>query len=269
MPQIERSRDEPALADPGRVWRARPALLLVSLAAWAGLAAADRGLVLPAYCSPAPYPDGEALAGVAAMLRFNPPQALATGWLTMLAATMLPLLAAPLAHVWGGTGGSRARGVGLFLIGYVTVWMAVGAILLLLAMFVNGATSGVSPFAAAAAIALLWQASPWKQACLNRCHDLPDLPSRGADLEALRFGLVHGLSCAGACWALMALPLLAGEAHLAAMALVALFLFAERLAPLRAPAWRLRRPAPSLASAWGELRGRTGEGRAGDEPGSP
>jgi hypothetical protein len=262
MPQINRSAHRLAFAGEGGGRGAWPAVLPVSLAAWVALLAGDRWLVVPAYCIAAGLPGAGGLLAVEPVLRFNPPQGLAAGWLTMLAATMLPLIAAPLVHVRGhGLGRRGPRAVALFLVGYVMPWMAAGAILLLLAIALNGLAGGAAPFAAAAAIALAWQASPWKQACLNRCHDLPELPRSGiaADRHALRFGLGHGLWCAGACWALMAVPLTAGGAHLAAMALVALLLFAERIEPPRPPAWGLRWPRAGLESIRalaGEMRGR-------------
>ena len=46
--------------------------------------------------------------------------------------------------------------------------------------------------------------------------------------QALSRGFIFGIRCLGACWALMLMAMMAGPAHLAAMALVSLVAFAER-----------------------------------------
>jgi len=91
-------------------------------------------------------------------------------------------------------------------------------------------------------IALLWQASPFKQRCLNRCHSHRPLAAFGfaADLDVFRFGLEQGLWCVASCWAAMLFPMLLPEGHFIAMAAVAVLMFCERLDPPRAPAWRWR-----------------------------
>ena len=55
------------------------------------------------------------------------------------------------------------------------------------------------------------EVSPIKQRCLNRCHADPEISAFGvaADIDALRFGTMHGIWCAGSCWALMLCPMLA------------------------------------------------------------
>lgn len=159
---------------------------------------------------------------------------------------MPPLLDRPLAYVRDRSfARRRLRSTGLFLLGYGAMWMAAGAVLVILAIALRAFLQppGAAPVIAALA-ALTWQVSPWKQACLNRCHGLARLSPFGlaADRDALRFGLIHGSWCAGACWALMALPLTIEAGHFAAMALVALFLLAERQERPRPPAWRRRWP---------------------------
>jgi predicted metal-binding membrane protein len=86
------------------------------------------------------------------------------------------------------------------------------------------------------------QLSPAKQRCLNRCHAHTELATFGAaaDLGALRFGAAHGLWCAGSCWALMLAPMLLPQEHVAAMALVAVRTWSERLESPQPPRWRWR-----------------------------
>src|SRR5262249_8142641 len=91
-------------------------------------------------------------------------------------------------------------------------------------------------------IAFVWQASPIKQRCLNRCHSHRPLSAFGvaADRDALLMGLDHGRFCVGSCWAIMLFPMLLPEGHVAAIAAGTLLVFCERLDPARPPAWRLR-----------------------------
>ena len=112
------------------------------------------------------------------------------------------------------------------------------------------------PVALMTTIALIWQFSPIKQRCLNRCHAHAELAAFGpaADIGALRFGLTHGVWCAGSCWALMLLPLLVSRGHVAAMAAVSLWLFSERLDRPMAPRWRLRGPGKAGRIAVAQVR---------------
>jgi predicted metal-binding membrane protein len=106
------------------------------------------------------------------------------------------------------------------------------------------APDSLLPAVVAAAIAIVWQFSPFKQRALNRCHSHRALAAFGsaADLGALRFGWTHGIWCVCSCWALMLLPLLAPRGHLAAMAIVSLWMLAERFERPMAARWRLRAP---------------------------
>ena len=99
----------------------------------------------------------------------------------------------------------------------------------------------------AAVIALLWQVSPAKQWCLNRCHRQPHLAVFGATRISTRLVMAsQTAACVGACWALMLLPLLLAQAHLPAMAAVTLFILAERLENPAPLAWRWRGPGKVL-----------------------
>jgi predicted metal-binding membrane protein len=179
-----------------------------------------------------------------AALLLNPPAGLAWPWLTMLLAMMPPLLARPVAHLWERSlARRRLRAIALFAAGYVAVWMLAGIVLMMAAIALKtlvGAAFLPAP-AVAVAIALLWQATPVKQACLNRCHRLPRLSAFGlaADRDCLRYGLVAAFWCVGTCWALMLVPLVADQAHAAVMAVSAVVLLAERAAPARPLRWRL------------------------------
>ncbi|MFK0689576.1 DUF2182 domain-containing protein [Mesorhizobium sp. IMUNJ 23033] len=87
--------------------------------------------------------------------------------------------------------------------GYAASWMVAGAVLLSLAFAVRlTAPASWLPLTAAAMLALVWQISPAKQICLNRCHVRPELAAFGpaADLDAIHFGATHG-ALAGSVWA--------------------------------------------------------------------
>ena len=180
---------------------------------------------------------------------FNPAQ-LASGWLLLLAVMTPPLLVAPLRHVRERSfAHRRARAMSLFVIGYGAVWMIAGVGLQLVALAAQlAAPDTIICLALSASAAMLWQISPAKQRFLNRCHRRPQLAAFGApaDRAAFHFGLTHGASCVGACWALMLLPLFAGQGHVLMMLVVMLFAFAERLESPAPLAWRWRGPGKAL-----------------------
>ena len=143
----------------------------------------------------------------------------------------------------------------LFVTGYATLWICVASGLQLLALAVHAAAPNSLPYFVAAA-AVLWQASPGKQWCLNRCHRRPQLAAFGAaaDRDAFVFGLAHGASCAGACWALMLLSLSVANLHLPVMMAVALFVAAERVERPAQVAWQWRWPGKALRITAAQLR---------------
>jgi predicted metal-binding membrane protein len=161
-----------------------------------------------------------------------------------------PLIAVPLRHVRERSfARRRARAMFLFVIGYGAVWMIAGMGLQVMALAVQLAASDtLTCLALSASAATLWQVSPAKQWCLNRCHRRPQLAAFGApaDRAAFDFGLTHGASCVGACWALMSLPLFVGQGHVLMMVAVMLFAFAERLESAAPLAWRWRGPGKAL-----------------------
>jgi predicted metal-binding membrane protein len=226
-----------------------------AVAAWSALALDGSDATLPALCSSgllwtAPQFD---LA-----LVLNAPAQLASGWALMVAAMMSPLVIAPLRHVHDRSfARRRARSMLLFAAGYTAVWMIAGAGLQAMALAARwAAPASLAGLGLAAAAAILWQVSPAKQWCLNRCHRRPHLAAFGAaaDRDAVAFGLTNGASCAGACWALMLLPLVVGRGHVLAMIAVALFVFAERLERPVPLAWRWRGPGKALRIAIAQSR---------------
>ena len=80
----------------------------------------------------------------------------------------------------------------------------------------------------------LFQLSPLKQACLNRCRTpLGYFMTRWRDGRrgALVMGFEHGLSCLGCCWALMLVMFVAGVMNVLWMVGLTVFMMLEKLVP--------------------------------------
>ncbi|MHC5763717.1 copper chaperone, partial [Nostoc sp.] len=157
---------------------------------------------------------------------------------------MSPLLADPIRHLWvRSLPRRRWIAIVLFLTAYVAIWMLAGVVLMLASILLQ-LIAGDGWLAApglALVLAVAWQASPWKQTCLNHCHWTPRLSPFGlaADRDCLRYGIVNGFWCVGSCWALMLLPLAAGHTYLTLMAATGLILVVERYRPARPALWRV------------------------------
>jgi predicted metal-binding membrane protein len=216
----------------------------ISLAAWLLLAFGGSTSALSALCSSGAGSAIPLSASFDLAVPFGSPASLASRWAMMLAAMMLPVVAAPLRYVrYRSFARRRARAMLLFVVGYFAVWMAAGVVLQAVAL----AALTVEPLPRVGlglAIAVVWQVSPAKQWCLNRCHRRPQLAAFdvAADRDAFNFGLTNGASCVGACWALMLLMLLAGDGQFLAMIAMTLLVFAERLETPAPLAWRWRGP---------------------------
>ena len=229
-----------------------------SLAAWGALLVGDLEPMPPALCSPYALRGAPQPASLDLVLLVTGPAQAACSALLMVAAMMLPLVVAPLQHVHDRSfARRRGRAMLLFLAGYTAVWVCTALGLQAGAAAARwAAPTPLACFVLAAAAALLWQTSPAKQWCLNRCHRRPRLAAfnAAADRDAFAFGLTNGLSCAGGCWALMLVPLSAANLHLLAMAVVALFVFVERFERPAPLAWRHRLPRKAVRIAVKQLR---------------
>ncbi|MBY2989779.1 DUF2182 domain-containing protein, partial [Rhizobium leguminosarum] len=178
------------------------------------------------------------------------PLQLAISWAFMVIAMMLPALSGPLRHVrkrsfWR----VRPWAELLFAASYLGVWMLAGIPLLGVAITLRLAlSSSALPLAACLIIAFIWQISPWKQVALNRCHRRPSLAAfpPAAYGNVLAWGMTYSVWCISSCWGLMLLPLLAPSHHLPLMAIVALYIWTERLEPACAPRWQFRVPSRTI-----------------------
>jgi predicted metal-binding membrane protein len=179
-------------------------------------------------------PHGTPLLGV--LCQVEHPGALASSLgalpscIIMVVAMMLPLILLEVRHTaFRSLWCRRHRAIAGFLCGYLTVWLLAS-----LPALVPEAVGirGVVPLLAGLAIAVVWQATPFKRRALLACRRTMPLAPSGwrADLACFRYGLFQGRSCLLNCWALMLLPLLATH-DIAIMAGVTVFLAAERYAP--------------------------------------
>ncbi|BBP77473.1 hypothetical protein CCU68_25725 [Pseudomonas gingeri NCPPB 3146 = LMG 5327] len=222
----------------------RPWLIVISLAGWGWLVGGVQRLSVPAFCGTWPTLGYAASwQGIEQALLFNPPGQLLGGWSLMLVAMMPLLMVHPLEYLWR-TSLSRKRwqALGLFVIGFGSVWVLAGVGLLSLVVSVR-VLLGIEPsgvFLLGLSICLLWQASPVKQHSLNRCHHQPRISAFGFGFvtDCLRFGVVSGVWCVSSCWALMLLPMLMEQGHLVLMAFVMVWMLLERFLRNRPPHWR-------------------------------
>ena len=180
-------------------------------------------------------------------------------WTVMMAGMMLPG-AAPTVLLYGaivrknGARGTALPGVWIFASAYLLVWACFSVVATVLQTLLERASLLTPTLAAAstgaAALALIvagvYQLTPLKRSCLARCRNPFEFFMtrwRAGPGGAFRMGLEHGAYCVGCCWALMLLLFVAGVMNLAWVALIAAFVFVEKLFP----AVRLVSPLASTA----------------------
>jgi len=229
-------------------WLAAAALAAVTAAAWGWLLlgagmAMDPGMDMTAPMA-MPWSAGFALL-MAAM------------WVVMMAAMMLPT-AAPMVLLVDTIGKSGARTLA-FGAGYLAAWSGFAAAATALqyaleqALVMSMAMRTTSTALAGALVlaAGLYQLTPLKQACLRHCRSPLDFVLnrwRQGLRGALAMGLEHGAYCLGCCWVLMALLFVGGVMILWWIAVLTLYVLAEKTLPA---AHLLARLAGLGLIAWG------------------
>lgn len=133
--------------------------------------------------------------------------------------------------------------LGVFALGYLAVWsvFALAAASLQLWLQQRGAVSAISmglqarwPAGLVLVAAGLYQLTPLKRACLAQCRSPAQFLSqhwRPGRAGAFRLGVLHGAWCVGCCWLLMALLFVGGVMNLVWIALLAILVGVEKLAP--------------------------------------
>jgi predicted metal-binding membrane protein len=177
------------------------------------------------------------------LLEMNPFSSLLTGWGLMVVAMMLPKLIAPIQHIYHSSFKyHRFLSILLFTFGYITVWIVAGVFIITVILGLHMLVpNSYVPAIGFGCIAIVWQFSPAKQRCLNRGHDHWRLTAFGwpAYRDALMFGLMHGVWCIGAGWALMLFPMLLPEGHNLAMIVMTFIMLSEHLEHPQVPRWRI------------------------------
>lgn len=166
-------------------------------------------------------------------------------WAVMMVAMMVPS-ASPMIFAFL-TVNQRRRAtarplvpVGIFLLGYVSVWTAFSGVATLAewglhqAALLSSTMVATSPALNGGLLiaAGVFQWTPLKRACLKGCRSpLSFLMSewRNGSAGAFVMGLRHGAYCVGCCWVLMALLFVAGVMNLFWVAVIALFVMAEKI----------------------------------------
>lgn len=227
------------------------AIAAIGVIGWITLGMVGLSPNLPSLCSANGWNLTSQLLAVA---QLNAPLAIALTYLAMLAATMVPLLVQPLREVADRAVASR-RGVALcvFAGAYVLVWIAAAPAFALTLVWLATAFPPGSPWPVVIppALAIGWHTFPWRQIALNRCHKrLTSLVLPDSGLASLaKEGLGQGAACVAACAPIMLWAMALQDWHIAAMAIAALFVWAERRLPPEKPRWgtaNLRRTAERL-----------------------
>lgn len=175
---------------------------------------------------------------------FGPAGWFLAAWVVMMAAMMLPSVA-PTIALYGRMMRRRSPLLPLlFACGYLVVWAAAGVVAYLLAATITAVTGDAltwermgRPLAGIALItAALYQLTPLKHACLEKCRSpLGQLLGSWRDgwLGAIRMGGRNGAWCVGCCWMLMMALFALGIMSVTWMALIAGVIAVEKLLPQR------------------------------------
>jgi len=175
-------------------------------------------------------------------------------WVVMMVAMMLPSTA-PTVIIFANVYRKRKNEgkpfvpVGFFLVGYFTIWGAFSLAATTTQWMLHKATLlspmmiSTSPFFGGTVLlsAGLFQFTPFKYSCLNRCRNPLDLlidKWQEGNYGAYIMGIKIGYFCVGCCWMLMALLFVAGVMNLLWVAFIALFVLVEKVLPY--PIWTSR-----------------------------
>ncbi|MBI2298132.1 MAG: DUF2182 domain-containing protein [Armatimonadetes bacterium] len=167
-------------------------------------------------------------------------------WVVMMVAMMVPC-AAPMVLTYAlihrrRRGQQPFAAAGLFLLGYLLVWIAYSAAATVAQAGLHAATL-LSPLMVSTSPVLgglllvvtgLSQFSRLKHACLRHCRSPLDFilnDWREGPLGAVRMGVRHGVYCTVCCWLVMGLLFVLGVMNLAWIAALTAFVLAEKVLP--------------------------------------
>jgi predicted metal-binding membrane protein len=180
-------------------------------------------------------------------------------WAIMMVAMMLPSATPTIARV-----ANRAHGLSLamfFTAGYLIVWTGFSAVATMAQWAFDSAhvlsdSMAIRSGVAAGLIVIaagLYQLSPVKRNCLRRCCSSKNLLRDDRAISpsaAMGAGLTYGVSCLGCCWALMCLLFVVGVMNIVWIAVIAVWVLAEKTLP-----WgvRLARVTAVGLIGWGSV----------------
>jgi predicted metal-binding membrane protein len=185
-------------------------------------------------------------------------------WAVMMIAMMLPSVT-PVVMLYGRVGAQRAaqgrprQPTWPFVLGYLIVWLAFSVLATLgnWALHWHGYLTSMmgsaTPLVAAIllAIAGVYQWTPLQNMCLAHCRSPAGYLGnhwREGRIGAARMGLHHGGYCVGCCWLLMTLLFVLGVMNIAWIAVLTVFVLAEKVFPYGK---QLGRAAGARLLAWG------------------
>jgi len=231
--------------------RISASIALVTILAWAYLVHLDHQMS-------AAMQDARMMAAMG--MTVDKPWTLADGWFTfaMWAVMMVGMMAPsawPMLLLFAATRAGRdQQGRSLptlaFGLGYIAVWTGFSAAATIAQYGLNHAAL-LSPAMASSSSRLsgalllaagAYQLTPWKTKCLTHCRSpLGFLMTnwRAGTMGAFQMGIRHGLFCLGCCWAIMCLLFVVGVMNLVWIAIITVFVLAEKVGPAGAVVARL------------------------------
>jgi predicted metal-binding membrane protein len=168
-------------------------------------------------------------------------------WVAMMVAIMFPT-AAPMILTYARTQSAKRASekpyvpTWIFLAGYMVVWTALGVVAYAAALAAEALAGEVMWVmenagrigGAVLVLAGVYQLTPLKRICLVKCRTpLAFIMTSWRDGRdgAFRMGLDHGLYCAGCCWLLFVILFPLGMLNIAAMAVITILIYLEKVFP--------------------------------------
>jgi predicted metal-binding membrane protein len=164
-------------------------------------------------------------------------------WVAMMTAMMFPSVA-PVAILWARTIQARSTGlirawrITTFVAGYLVAWAGFGVVAFVALLGSERLVETAPEVAKWLAVGIFltagaYQLTPLKRACLRHCRSpltsILHYASMKGSARDFRVGVHHGLYCVGCCWGLMVVLIAVGVMNLAAMALLAVVIFLEKI----------------------------------------
>ena len=168
-------------------------------------------------------------------------------WVAMMIGMMFPASAPMIVAFARAQQRKREQGAShiptwLFVAPYMAIWLLFGAAGYGAALAADAVVADSSALAGdlsrvaagGLVVAGLYQLTPLKRVCLAKCRSPMSFMLsywRDGRVGAVQLAARHGLYCVGCCWVLFAVLLPLGVMNVAAMALVAALVFAEKVLP--------------------------------------